>query len=60
MLLDPLAGNSIITGLNVSVKQDAKDQIDIALAESIRLRSRMRRKRELAGEKEMNKDENDF
>jgi hypothetical protein len=55
-LLDPLAGNSVITTLNASMRTDAREQIDMALAESLRLRSRLRRKRELAGETELEQE----
>lgn len=51
--MDPLAGNSVVTHLNKSLRNDAKDRIDNVIDKSMYQRSRQRRRRELAGDEEI-------
>ena len=52
-MMDPLAGNSVVTHLNTSLRNDAKDRIDNVIDKSMYQRSRQRRRRELAGDEEI-------
>ena len=58
--MDPQAGNSVVTYLNQSLRNDAKGQIEVMIEEQLRIRSRLRRRRELAGEKETAKKPDKF
>ena len=49
-LMDPLAGNSIVTYLHDSIHSDALNQIGNFVSASARNHTRMRRKKELLGE----------
>ena len=60
VLFDPLSGNSIVNNLNSNLRKDAKDQINIALAEGLRNKSKQRRRRELAGARATVVDEGQF
>jgi len=48
-ILDPLAGSSIISHLNMSLRHDAKDKINGVMQQKARQRSQQRRRIELAG-----------
>ena len=48
-ILDPLAGNSVISHLNTSLRIDAKDNINRHFEKSTRKQSQQRRRIELAG-----------
>ena len=48
--MDPVAGNSVVTYLNESLRKDAKEKIEGVIDKQMYLRSRQRRRRELAGD----------
>ena len=52
-MLDPMAGNSVLTFLGTSLNKSAMNQIDTVIDTSARMRSRQRRKRELGGPSEI-------
>ena len=52
-MMDPLAGNSVVTHLNSCLRNNAKDHIDDIIDKNMYVRSRLRRKRELAGDLEI-------
>ena len=49
-MLDPVAGNNIFNQIGTSLTNKAKETIDDMMKNSIKQRSRMRRRRELAGD----------
>ena len=52
-MLDPRAGNSVITYLNKGLRNDVTRKIETVVEKSYRERNRKLRRRELAGDKEI-------
>ena len=59
-MLDPMAGNSVLTFLGTSLHKSAMNKIDGVIDVSARKRSRQRRKRELAGPSEVTNEKGSF
>ena len=59
-MLDPSAGNSVVTYLNQGLRSDVTDTIDTVIEKTLRERSRNRRRRDLAGQQEIDKGPNPY
>ena len=54
--MDPVAGNSVVSYLNTSLKQDARRQVTHKIEKATVERERMRKRRDLAGPEEIEED----
>ena len=59
-MLDPRAGNSVITYLNKGLRNDVTRKIETVIEKSYRERNRRLRRRDLAGDKEIEINPNAF